>query len=340
LSLFARCVAAVLACCAAIDAHAEGEVSVVCSVQLDWCQAVASAFTRETGITVHMTQKAFADALRQMEFERADPRHDVWYGGAHDAHLRAAELGLTTPYRSPLLPQLHDWAVRVASRSDFRSVGLYAAVLGIAYNHDTLAKKRLPAPGCFADLRRPEYRGELRSADPHRSSTGYETIVAFVQMFGEDRAFDLLRAIDRNVAAYANTQAGAIRAAARGEAVIAVAYLHDALTEVAAGFPIRFVVPCEGAGYSIGAMSIVDGGPNAENARRFYDWALTPGAQELGSDTHNFEMPANRAAPQSTLARDVGEIRFAPYDFAAHDGAFERARLLGRWDREAHETAR
>ena len=34
--------------------------------------------------------------------------------------------------------------------------------------------------------------------------------------------------------------------------------------------------PCEGTGYEIGSMSIIKGAKNMENAKKWYDWALTP----------------------------------------------------------------
>ena len=78
---------------------------------------------------------------------------------------------------------------------------------------------------------------------------------------------------------------GAIRAAARGETTIGVTLLHDGVTEIANGFPIKLVVPCEGTGYEVGSMSIVAGAPHLANARRFYDWALTPAAQKIRRPT-------------------------------------------------------
>ena len=79
--------------------------------------------------------------------------------------------------------------------------------------------------------------------------------------------------------------------------MIAVAWLHDAVTEIANGFPIALVMPCEGTGYQVDAMSIVSGAPHRDQARRFYDWALTPAAQRIGGDTKNFQVPSNRATP-------------------------------------------
>lgn len=336
MSRVARGLTAVLASCAIAGAHAEGALNVVCSVPLAWCDAMTSAFARDAGVSVRLTQKGSGEALEQLAFERPEPRHDVWYGGTYDAHLRAARAGLTAQYRSPHLPELLDWAVRAATQADFRTVGIYTAVLGIAYNHVALGRKHLPPPRCWSDLGRPEYAGLLQAADPHASGTGYEMIVTLVQTFGEDRAFELMHDIDRNVSAYPRTHAGAMRAAARGEAVIAVAFLHDAATEIVNGFPITLVVPCEGGGYDVGSMSIVDRGPNPVNAKKFYDWALTPAGQKIGGDTRNFETPSNGATPTMPAMPNASAMRLGPHDFAAHGDESQRARLLARWDREAH----
>jgi len=335
LSLVARCIAAVLALCAFTRAQAQDEVSVICSEPLNWCEATAGAFSRETGIGVRLTLKAPDAALAQVTFERAQPHHDVWFGGAYEGHRRAAELGLTARYKSPLLPQLFDWAVRTAEHGDFHNVAIYASVAGFAYNHVALAKKHLAAPRCWSDLGRSEYAGGLLMSDPYALRAGYEAIVALVQMFGEARAFDLLKAIAANVAGYPHTRAGAVRGAARGEALIAITFLHDAVAEIADGFPITLVVPCEGAGYDMGAMSIIDGGPNTANAQKFYDWALTPSAQRIGAATRNFQTPSNRSTPTVPAAPPTSQIRLVPYDFARHGDAQERARLLTRWERDA-----
>jgi iron(III) transport system substrate-binding protein len=340
-SAIARGLLAVLAACAVSAARAEDELNVICSVPLNWCEATASAFFRQTGVKVNLTQKAAGDALAQLTTERANPRHDVWYGGTADSHLRAAALGLTAEYKSPMLPQLHDWAVREAAQSNSHAVGIYTGALGIAYNGDVLAKKQLPAPACWSDLAHRRYRGELAMADPHApSGAGYETLAVFVQMFGDERAFVLLKEMHGNVRTYARTEAGAMRAAARGEVAIAVAFLHDAVTEIANGFPIRLVVPCEGAAYDVGSMSLVEGARNPANARRFYDWALQPSAQEIGADTRNFQMPSNRSTPIHAGAPTIAEIRLIPYDYAAYGRPAVRRGLLERWDHDVRGLPR
>jgi iron(III) transport system substrate-binding protein len=330
-----------LAVAAAVaQAQAQGEVHVLCSVPIPWCEATAQAFERDTGINATITQRGAGEAMATIAAERANPKHDIWYTGTGDPHLQAAETGLTDEYRSPMLPQLYDWAVRQAEQSKYRTVGVYTGALGIAYNSEIVAKKKLPEPKCWADLAKAEYRDEVQMANPNASGTAYATIATLVQIFGEDKAFELLKGIHRNTNAYPRTGSGPVRSVARGETTIAVTFLHDGMTEIANGFPVKLVVPCEGTGYEVGSMSIIKGAKNPENARKFYDWALTPAAQKIGGDLKNFQTPSNKAVPPPAGAPKLGEIKLINYDFAKYGSAAERKRLLEKWDREVYAIAR
>jgi iron(III) transport system substrate-binding protein len=321
-------------------AVAQGVVNVVCSVQIPWCEAVAQAFEKETGIKVGISQKASGEAMAQVAAEKANPKLDVWYTGTGDPHLQAAEQGLTDVYKSPMLPQLHDWAVRQAEQSKYHTVGVYTGALGIAYNTEILAKKKLPEPKCWADLGRPEYKDELQMANPNASGTAYSTVATLVQIFGEDKAFEMLKAWHRNISNYPRTGVGPVRAASRGETTIAVTFMHDGQTEIANGFPIKIVSPCEGTGYEVGSMSIVKGARNLENAKKFYDWALTPAAQKIGGDLKNFQLPSNKNAPIPPGAPKLSELKLINYDFAKYGSSTERRRLLDKWDREVSALPR
>jgi iron(III) transport system substrate-binding protein len=332
-----RCIgsiaAFVLALCATA-AHAQGQLNLICSVPIPWCEAIAAQFTKDSGIKVGMTQKGSGESMAQVSAEKANPKYDVWYAGTGDPHLQAAELGLTDEYKSSMLPQLHDWAVKQAEQSKYHTVGIYTGALGIGYNPELLSKKNLAPPKCWADLANPIYKDEVQMANPNASGTAYSTIATFVQIFGEDKAFELLKGMHRNTNNYPRTGAGAIRAVARGETSIGVTFLHDGLTEIANGFPVKIVVPCEGTGYEVGSMSIIKGARNLDNAKKFYDWALTPAAQKIGGDLKNFQTPSNKSTPIPAGALKMTDIKLIPYDFARYGGAAERKRILEKWDRE------
>jgi len=325
---------------AAVALPAGAQVNVLCSVPAAWCDAVALQFQKETGVTVNFVQKAAGEALAQLVAEKANPKIDVWYAGSGDPHLQAAEMGLTEEYRSPMLPQLYDWAVRQAEQSGYRTVGLFVGVLGFGYNTDLLAKRGLPEPKCWADLAKPAYRDEIQMANPNASGTAYMTIATFVQLFGEDRAFELLKGMHRNTNAYPRAGAGAIRAVARGETTIGVTFLDDGMVDIAAGFPVKLVAPCEGTGYQVGSMSLVKGARNAAQAKRFYDWALSPAGQGIVASTKNFQTMSNRATPVPDNAIRIADVKLISYDFARFGAAAERKRLLEKWDRDVYALPR
>jgi iron(III) transport system substrate-binding protein len=329
--------ASALVCASAV---AQGEVNVICSVPIPWCEAAAAAFQKESGIKTAFVSKSAGEAMAQIAAEKANPKLDIWYTGTGDPHLQAAEMGLTEVYKSPMLSQLQDWAVRQAEQSKYHTVGVYSGALGIGYNSELLAKKKLPVPKCWADLANPIYKDEVQMANPNASGTAYATLATIIQIFGEDKGFEILKGMHRNINNYPRSGVGSIRAAARGETTIAVTFLHDGVTDVVGGFPIKLVVPCEGTGYEVGSMSIVKGARNLENAKKFYDWALTPAAQKIGADTKNYQTPSNKATPVPPEAPKLSDIKLINYDFAKYGGATERKRILEKWDREVYAMPR
>jgi iron(III) transport system substrate-binding protein len=314
----------------------QGNLNVYCSVQAEWCQAVANEFQRQTGIRVALTLKGSGETLAQVAAEAANPKGDVWFGGTGDPHLAAAEQNLTVSYKSPNLDKLHDWARRQAEQSGFKTVGIYAGALGFGYNPELLQKKKLAAPACWKDLIKPDYKDEIQVANPNSSGTAYTAVATIVQIFGEEEAFRYLRQLHRNVNQYTRSGVGPIKAVARGETSVSISFMHDGVTEVLAGFPVKIQAPCEGTGYEVGSLSIIKGSRNLEGARKFVDWALTPQAQKLGAEAKQFQVPSNREAQLPREAPRFADIKLINYDFAKYGASAERKRLLERWEREVN----
>ncbi|MFL5127783.1 MAG: ABC transporter substrate-binding protein [Microvirga sp.] len=316
------------------QAQAQGTVVIYCGVQEEWCRAAVTAFERETGTKVSMTRKSAGEVYAQLKAEAANPRADIWWGGTGDPHLQAAEEGLTEAYKSPKLSELHDWAVRQWEQSKGRTVGIYSGALGFGYNVKEIAGKKLAEPKCWADLLDPKLKDEVQVADPNSSGTAYTLLATVVQLMGEEPGFDYLKKLHRNVNQYTKSGAAPAKAVALGETAVGIVFMHDLVTMVVDGAPMKVVAPCEGTGYEIGSMSLVKGARNAENAKKWYDWALTPAAQAIGAQVKNFQVPANKAAPIPKEAPKLEEIKLIAFDFAKYGSSDERRRLLSRWDRE------
>jgi iron(III) transport system substrate-binding protein len=239
-----------------------------------------------------------------------------------------------------MLAEVRDWAVSQAEASGHKTVGIYAGALGIGYNKELLEQRGLPAPKCWKDLADPAYKGEIQIANPNSSGTAYTTLATLVQIFGEDEAFELLKAMHKNVNQYTKSGSAPIKAASQGETLIGITFMHDMVTEKVQGFPIEIVSPCEGTGYEIGSMSIIKGARNPESARAWYDWALTADAQELAAQAQAYQVPSNQEAVAPPEAPDLEQIDLIDYDFKKYGSSDERVRLLKKWDDEVNALPR
>ena len=309
------------------------ELNLICSADVVICEKLVTEFEASLADTsVNMVRLSSGEAYAKIRAEGRNPQTDLWWGGTGDPHLQAASDGLTAVYESPMLSELQDWAIEQADVSGNRTVGVYSGALGWGYNTDIFEKKGLKAPACWADLLDPGLKGEIQIADPNSSGTAYTTLATLVQLMGEDEAFEYLKGLNANVAQYTKSGSAPVKAAARGETGLGIVFMHDAVSQYVEGFPIEVVAPCEGTGYEVGSMSIVEGAQNPDAAKVFYDWVLTPEAQNLMPEAGSFQIPSNKAATVSDKVPDISQIKLIDYDFAEYGSAERRKELLGRWD--------
>ena len=316
------------------------QLNIVCSMNPEWCRNAALIYERTANVKVSVINKPTGESFAQIVAEKERPKVDVWFGGTSDPHFQAAEQGLTVEYRSPLLSQLHPWAQDAAKAAGYKTVGLYSEVLGIAFNTELLAKKKLAAPKCWKDLANPIYKGEVQMANAQSSGTSYVAIATFVQIMGEENAFAFMKAMHKNINTYSRQGLGPIKAVAKGESAVSVSFLHNAAQEAEQKFPVAYAAACEGTGYSVGAMSIVKGAPHLEEAKKFYDWALSPAGQRVAATSRSYQFPSNKATPIPEGAPNLKGAKFINYDLAKFGASAERRRLIERWEKEVSSQAR
>jgi iron(III) transport system substrate-binding protein len=341
LLMFLRLLASLVPLLFTSAALAQGTLAMYCSSpNTAWCQGMANGFERATGIKTTVTQKATGELFAQIKAEGANPKGDIWWAGPGDAFLQAAEEGLLETYRSPNLDQLQPWAKREAELSKYRVAGVYGGILALGYNTELFDKKKLPVPKCWKDLTNPIYKGEVMLSNPNSSGTAYMMLASLVQVFGEDEAFKYMKALNANVNQYARSGIGPMTAVTRGETGIGSTVLHGVINEVVRGFPVKAILPCEGVGYEVGSMAIIKGARNMDNAKKYFDWALTPAAQQIGLDIKEYAIPTNRNVTLPPQVPNLADIKLIDYDSAKYGTTVERKRLLERWEKEINQGAR
>jgi len=300
----------------------------------DWVAAVAARFEKETGVKVNWIRASSNEMYARIEAEKANPKGDVWFGGTGDPHFDAAEKGLTEPYCSPRMPELRDFMRDPIGGC--RVLGLYAGPLGWAVNEELLKKQGKPIPRTWEDLAKPEYTGLIAVANPNTSGTAYTMLVTILQIFGEEKGWNYLARLHKNVAQYTKSGSAPGQLAGRGEVAIAIVFLHDAVLFAEEGFPVKPTSPADGTGYEVGGLSLIKGAPHPEIAKRFIDWALSPDVQVIGRQFRSFQLPSNSKAPLPEQITRHGvsfeNVKVINYDFKW--AGQHRNRVLKRWSEE------
>jgi iron(III) transport system substrate-binding protein len=313
------------------NAAPAGRVVVLCSPNVEWCDVIKAAFPRATGIQLDYVRLSSGEALARLRAEKANPVFDIWFGGTGDPHFVAAEEGVTEFYKPKIWDDIRP-ELREAVASKY--IPLYVGILGWAVNTRLLREKNIPEPGTWEDLADARLRNLIAYPNPNTSGTGYTMLATMVQVYGEAKAFDILKRIHRNIVEYSRSGVTPGVLTGRGETAIGVTFIHDAVLQILNGFPISYGAAKNGTGYEIGGLSLVKNAPNRANATAFIEWALSPAAQALAADAKSYQIPSNSKTPVPKVAPRFQDFKVIKYDFVKYGTASVRDGLVNRWQRE------
>ncbi|MCR9388404.1 ABC transporter substrate-binding protein [Vibrio metoecus] len=315
--------------------HAEGRLVVYCSATNAMCEAGTKAFAEKYNVNTSFVRNGSGSTLAKIDAEKNNPRADVWYGGTLDPQSQAGEMDLLQAYQSPELTNIMEGFRDPAKRKGNYSSAVYMGILGFGVNTERLAQKGIPIPRCWADLTKPEYKGEIQISDPQSSGTAYTALATFIQLWDEPTAFEYFKKLDKNVSQYTKSGVTPSRNSARGEVAIGIGFLHDYSLEQAKGAPLELISPCEGTGYEIGGVSIIKGARNLDNAKLFVDWVLSKEGQEVAwKQGESYQILTNTQAEQSPNALDPKALKLINYDMETYGSSDERKRLITKWVNE------
>jgi len=209
---------------------------------------------------------------------------------------------------------------------------LYIGPLCFVTNNKVAKEQGITPPTSWADLIKPEYKGKIRMANPSTSGTAYNVITTLRYVFGgdEEKVFDYLKKLDKNIDQYPTAGAAPGKSVAIGEIPIAIGYAHDNVKLRVEGADITITFPSEGTGYELASMSLVKGGPDSVNAKKLYDWVLSEEAQEIIAKW--YVIPVSKIAKKNPNAFSLTEIKTVNQD-EVKDAA-DKTRLLERWVKE------
>ncbi len=305
---------------AAAPAQAEEAICYNCPPQwADWA-SMLEAIDKKLDIQMPHDNKNSGQTMSQLLAEKDSPVADVAYYGVTTG-IKAGNMGVATAYK----PAGFDEIPAGLKDADGKWFAVHYGTLGFFVNVDALAGA--PVPQCFADLKKPEYRGMVGYLDPSSAFVGYAGAVAANLAFGGDLTnFDPAIAFFNDLAKndpIVPKQTSFARVVS-GEIPILFDYDFNAYRgkyEEEGNF--EFVLPCEGSVRVPYVMSLVNGAPHAEHGKKVLDFILSDEGQAIWTNAYlqparPVELPAEVAAkflPASDYERAVA------VDYAAMEKA-------------------
>ncbi|WP_296601226.1 ABC transporter substrate-binding protein [Roseibium sp.] len=295
---------------AVVPAKAEDAVCYNCPPQwADWA-SMLEAINEKLGIAMPHDNKNSGQTLSQLLAEKAAPVADVAYYGVTTG-IKAGNEGVVTAYK----PAGFDDIPEGLKDPEGNWFAVHYGTLGMFVNVDALGDA--PVPQCFADLKKPEYRGMVGYLDPSSAFVGYAGAVAVNLAFGGDlENFDPAISYFKELAEndpIVPKQTSFARVVS-GEIPILFDYDFNAYRgkyEEDGNF--EFVLPCEGSVRVPYVMSLVAGAPHEEAGKKVLDFILSDEGQAIWTNAYlqpsrPVELPAEVAAkflPASDYERAV-----------------------------------
>nr|WP_222864095.1 ABC transporter substrate-binding protein [Pigmentiphaga aceris] len=315
---------------AAAAAHAGTIVAYTALEEDEIKDYLAAAKKDMPDVEVKVLRLSTGDLGARILAEAGNPQHDVIWGWAVTNLLDPRINQLLEPYEVKGGSKL-GIKYRGADMKWFAATGYMAA---FCVNTEVLKAKNLPVPTTWKELANPIYKGEVVMPNPVSSGTGYLQIAALLQSQGTDAGMAFLKTLDGNVAQYIKSGSRPCKAARSGEFAIGTSLAFAAMQSIEEGFPIKMIIPSDGAGYELEASGLMKSSKNPTDAKRFLDWTLSPSVATIYTKYKEIVtipgVPQSKTAQAAGLPADLSKVLY-PMDF--YKSAKDRDATLAAWQK-------
>jgi iron(III) transport system substrate-binding protein len=289
---------------------------------------VAAAKKAMPDIDIKVLRLSTGDIGARLLAEAQNPQSDLIWSWAltsmHDKRI--------TDLLEPYMPKGAESIPAQYRDKDGKWIATTGYMEAFCVNTERLKAKGLPMPKSWEDLANPAYKGEVLMPNPVSSGTGFVAISAILQRLGEEKGWALLSEIDKNMAEYTKSGSAPCKRAARGEYAIGASLLLGATQVIAEGYPVKMVIPAGGAGYEVSASALLAGSKNKAEAKRVFDWLVSPEAVALYAQFKEI-VPLPGYKPRAELLKaglpeNVNDVLY-PVDFAKSTA--DKTKILNEW---------
>jgi putative spermidine/putrescine transport system substrate-binding protein len=248
----------------------------------DWA-SMLKAIKADLGYEIPFDNKNSGQTLAQLLAEKSNPVADIAYYGVNFG-MKAKATDVVEPYK----PKGWDDVPADLKDVDGTWTTIHSGALGLFVNKDALGGK--PAPVCWKDLLKSDYKGMVGYLDPSSAAVGYVGAVAVnIALGGSDSdmspAVNFFKELHKNQPIVPKQTSYA--RVVSGEIPILFDYDFNAYrAKYTEKGNFEFVIPCEGTVIFPYVVSLVKNAPDKDKAKKVLDYLLSDKGQAIWTNAY------------------------------------------------------
>ncbi|MGL5151833.1 MAG: putative 2-aminoethylphosphonate ABC transporter substrate-binding protein [Clostridium sp.] len=253
----------------------EKSINIYTAIEEEYVEKYIEEFNKDyPDINVNIIRDSSGVVAAKLLVEKDNPRADIVWGVPASNALILDKHNMFYPYKSERLDKIDPNFYDVKNEIP-HWVGISAWMTAFTVNVTELEKLGLPMPKSYKDLLNPAYKGEIMMPNPASSGTGFLTVSGWLQIFGEEKGWEYMDALNKNMKEYSHSGSAPTKQAAQGEVLIGVGMDFLSMQMEKKNKNIKTIMPEEGSGWEIEVLALINKKNIKDEAKVFYEWALS-----------------------------------------------------------------
>ena len=306
-----------------------GELLVYSSTDADNLKYYMDEFQKANpDIKINVVRESTGTMAAKLLAEKDNPQADFLFEMAATVALNMEAEGMFVEYTPPGMDAIDQRYVDKSPPVTW--VGNYGWAGCICWNRIEAEKLGLPKPTTWAELADPVYKGHISMPNPASSGTGFLDASSWIQIWGEEKAWEYMDALHENIGIYTHSGSKPCKQAGSGEFTIGISWPGRAIKVIKAGAPIDMIIPEEGVGWEMQVVAILTGTDNLPDAKRLMDWTLGDGMKLFG-ERQSIIADSSKVTKDPELPDFYDEVQAKLIDNDFVWAAANKTRIVNEW---------